>query len=119
MGYNPNWKERIMKILNFGSLNIDYVYSIDHLVEPGETILSKDLKIFCGGKGLNQSIAIARAGDTFTGYFIECIRENLSVEKALEKASIAASLSVARHGASESIPARSEVDQSKLDRGRI
>ena len=51
-----------MKILNFGSLNIDYVYSVDHFVRPGETIFSKSLHPFCGGKGLNQSVAIARAG---------------------------------------------------------
>ncbi|MCD8140505.1 MAG: ribokinase [Planctomycetaceae bacterium] len=51
-----------MKILNFGSLNIDFVYAVDHIVQPGETISSHDLKIFCGGKGLNQSIALARAG---------------------------------------------------------
>lgn len=51
-----------MKILNFGSLNIDYVYSVDHIVSPGETISSLSLNIFEGGKGLNQSIALARAG---------------------------------------------------------
>lgn len=51
-----------MKILNFGSLNLDYVYSVDHIVEPGETILSTNLDVFPGGKGLNQSIALARAG---------------------------------------------------------
>lgn len=51
-----------MKILNFGSLNLDYVYSVDHIVEPGETILSTKLEVFPGGKGLNQSIALARAG---------------------------------------------------------
>ncbi len=51
-----------MKILNFGSLNIDFVYSVDHIVQPGETIASTGLEIFCGGKGLNQSIALARAG---------------------------------------------------------
>ncbi|MDR3552645.1 MAG: ribokinase [Clostridia bacterium] len=51
-----------MKILNFGSLNIDYVYSVEHLVQPGETIPSRKLEIFCGGKGLNQSVALARAG---------------------------------------------------------
>lgn len=51
-----------MKILNFGSLNIDYVYKVEHFVRPGETISSDDLMTFCGGKGLNQSIAIARAG---------------------------------------------------------
>ena len=51
-----------MKILNFGSLNIDIVYEVDHLVRPGETISSKNRRIFAGGKGLNQSIALARAG---------------------------------------------------------
>ena len=51
-----------MKILNFGSLNLDYVYQVEHMVQPGETLLSADRKVFCGGKGLNQSIAVARAG---------------------------------------------------------
>lgn len=51
-----------MKILNFGSCNIDYVYSMEHIVIPGETLPSRSLEIFPGGKGLNQSIAIARAG---------------------------------------------------------
>ena len=51
-----------MKILNFGSLNIDLVYSLDHIVLEGETISSHSLEKFCGGKGLNQSIALARAG---------------------------------------------------------
>lgn len=51
-----------MKILNFGSLNIDKVYQVDNFVRPGETISSKNLNFFCGGKGLNQSIALAKAG---------------------------------------------------------
>lgn len=51
-----------MKVLNFGSLNLDYVYSVDHMVVPGETLASFGMDIFCGGKGLNQSIALARAG---------------------------------------------------------
>ena len=51
-----------MKILSFGSLNIDRVYSVSQFVSEGETILAKSLKIFPGGKGLNQSIAAARAG---------------------------------------------------------
>lgn len=51
-----------MKILNFGSCNIDYVYSVDHIVTEGETTATNGLDIFPGGKGLNQSIAIARAG---------------------------------------------------------
>ena len=51
-----------MKVLNFGSLNIDYVYSVDHIVKRGETISSNTLNVFCGGKGLNQSIALSKAG---------------------------------------------------------
>ena len=46
-----------MKVLVFGSLNIDYVYKVKHFVQPGETLASDDMQIFCGGKGLNQSIA--------------------------------------------------------------
>ena len=51
-----------MKILSFGSLNLDHVYAVPHFVQPGETLSSDSLAIHCGGKGLNQSIALARAG---------------------------------------------------------
>ena len=51
-----------MKILNFGSCNIDYVYSLDHIVETGETETTYKFETFPGGKGLNQSIAVAKAG---------------------------------------------------------
>ncbi len=51
-----------MKIINYGSMNIDNVYTVDHMVQPGETMLALERNVFCGGKGLNQSIAIAKAG---------------------------------------------------------
>lgn len=51
-----------MEIINFGSLNLDHVYRVDHFVRPGETMAAAGCQIFCGGKGLNQSIAAARAG---------------------------------------------------------
>ena len=51
-----------MRILNFGSLNNDNVYAVDHFIRPGETMSSLGMEVFCGGKGLNQSIAMARAG---------------------------------------------------------
>ena len=51
-----------MKVLCFGSLNIDYTYSVDHFVQKGETLSSTSLQVFTGGKGLNQSIALAKAG---------------------------------------------------------
>ncbi len=51
-----------MRILNFGSLNLDYVYQVEHFVQPGETLSALSQSINCGGKGLNQSIALAKAG---------------------------------------------------------
>lgn len=51
-----------MRIVNFGSLNIDHVYHVDHFATPGETLSSRSYRRQPGGKGLNQSIALARAG---------------------------------------------------------
>ncbi len=51
-----------MNVLNFGSLNIDHVYQVPHFVQPGETLTSDGYRRNAGGKGLNQSIAMARAG---------------------------------------------------------
>ena len=51
-----------MKLLNFGSCNVDYVYQLDHIVLAGETQSSLSVQVFAGGKGLNQSIAVSRAG---------------------------------------------------------
>ncbi len=51
-----------MKVLCFGSLNIDYTYKLDHFVQRGETISSDNLIECSGGKGLNQSIALSKAG---------------------------------------------------------
>lgn len=51
-----------MKVLCFGSLNIDYVYQVPRFVSRGETLAASSLQTFSGGKGMNQSIALARAG---------------------------------------------------------
>ena len=51
-----------MQILNFGSINIDHVFFVEHFVRPGETLASMDYQKFAGGKGFNQSIALAQAG---------------------------------------------------------
>jgi ribokinase len=51
-----------MKVLVFGSLNIDMVFSVDHIVAPGETISSAALVRSAGGKGANQAAALAKAG---------------------------------------------------------
>lgn len=51
-----------MRLLNFGSINIDYVYRVDHFLQGGETLEACDRTIFMGGKGLNQSVAAVRSG---------------------------------------------------------
>lgn len=51
-----------MKAVNIGSCNIDYVYAMEHFIQPGETKDCIRMTKGCGGKGLNQSIAIAQAG---------------------------------------------------------
>lgn len=51
-----------MKVLNFGSLNLDLVYNVPHFVRGGETISSTAFHRNVGGKGLNQSVALKRAG---------------------------------------------------------
>ncbi len=83
-----------MRILNFGSLNIDYVYRVDNFVQPGETKSCRELIINSGGKGLNQSIAASKAGNTVIhagiygkdgDFLINKLREN-GVDVSLMKA---------------------------------
>ena len=50
------------KILNFGSLNIDKIYSLGHIVEIGKTISTDSHKEGLGGKSLNQTVALKKAG---------------------------------------------------------
>ena len=49
-----------MKFLNYGSLNIDKIYEVEHFVRAKETCASLSYYELPGGKGLNQSIALAR-----------------------------------------------------------
>ena len=51
-----------MTLFNFGSINIDHVYDVAHFVRPGETLTSNHYRKVLGGKGANQSIALAKAG---------------------------------------------------------
>ena len=55
-------KHPLAKLVNVGSLCIDFVYSVPSLVKAGETVASVQRQVFAGGKGLNQSLAAARAG---------------------------------------------------------
>lgn len=51
-----------MTVFNIGSINVDHLYQIDHFVRPGETLNSTNYQQLLGGKGANQSVALAKAG---------------------------------------------------------
>ncbi|MBR6935471.1 MAG: ribokinase [Clostridia bacterium] len=74
-----------MKILNYGSLNIDHVYQMPAFVKAGETLSATDCQLHTGGKGLNQSVALARAGAcVFHGGKIGA--DGIELKEFLEKA---------------------------------
>ncbi|MFP3511802.1 ribokinase [Peribacillus sp. SIMBA_075] len=87
-----------MKFLNFGSLNIDIVYTVPRFVTGGETLSSFSYAEYPGGKGLNQSIALAKSGAQVfhagkigkDGLFLkqELALEGISVEGIYEDGSI-------------------------------
>ncbi|MFC2821479.1 MAG: ribokinase [Spirochaetales bacterium] len=58
-----------MKILVYGSLNIDSTFILDHIVVPGETLASAGFRKNAGGKGANQAAAIAKASNGKNVYF--------------------------------------------------
>lgn len=76
-----------MKILNIGSLNVDYVYRVDDFLRPGETKACRSRAVFAGGKGLNQSVALARAGAQV--YHAGCIGSDGAILRtALQEAGV-------------------------------
>lgn len=50
------------RVVNFGSINIDYVYAVPHFLRGGETLAAASRAVHVGGKGLNQSTALSHAG---------------------------------------------------------
>ena len=74
-----------MTILNFGSLNLDYVYKVDSIVRPGETVTAKSAEVFFGGKGLNQSIALSRAGHKHVLHAGAVGEDGLGLKRLLEE----------------------------------
>ena len=56
-----------------------------------------------------QAVDTTAAGDTYTGFFLAGILENLPVQQAMALGAKAAAISVTRKGAAPSIPVREEV----------
>ena len=50
------------RLINLGSLNVDHVYGVPRIAPPGGTVFASSYDIYPGGKGLNQSLAAAKAG---------------------------------------------------------
>ncbi len=63
-----------MRVLVFGSANIDRTYQVNHFVTAGETMSADKMNLFCGGKGFNQAISFARAGSDV--YFAGAVGED-------------------------------------------
>ena len=51
-----------MTVFNLGSINLDYFYNVPHLPKAGETLAANEFRMGLGGKGANQSVALARGG---------------------------------------------------------
>ena len=119
-----------MKILNFGSLNIDKVYAVEEIVKGGETIDSVSFSESVGGKGLNQSSAVAKAGGNIMHagcvgkdgeILLQALKDNnvdTSLIKTVETASGQAIIQVDKHGQNCIIlfhGANYEVDKAYID----
>lgn len=62
-----------------------------------------------------KAVDTTAAGDTFTGYFLAAVAQDIPIEEALKTATKAAAISVSRHGASPSIPTKAEVEAFSPD----
>ena len=87
------------KVLSFGSLNIDLVFRVEHIVREGETVTSSSVKKSAGGKGANQSAALAKAGAEVyhagktgaDGFFLTQLLKGYGVDVSLTRITDAAS----------------------------
>ncbi|MBM0105016.1 ribokinase [Steroidobacter sp. S1-65] len=57
-------------ILVAGSANLDFVVRASHIPAAGETVLGYDFQTYSGGKGANQAVACARAGNAATSMLL-------------------------------------------------
>ena len=77
-------------ILVAGSANLDFVVRANHIPVPGETVMGRDFKTYPGGKGANQAVACARAGDAPTAMLLALGDDDFArpLEKSLTEAAV-------------------------------
>ena len=77
-------------LLVAGSANLDFVVRASHVPAPGETVLGREFATFPGGKGANQAVACARAGDVRTRMLLALGNDPFaaSLEDSLEAACV-------------------------------
>ncbi|WP_287261399.1 PfkB family carbohydrate kinase [Mesorhizobium sp.] len=49
-------------IITFGSINVDLIFSVNEMPQPGQTLLANGFRMEAGGKGANQTVAASRDG---------------------------------------------------------
>jgi ribokinase len=77
-------------ILVAGSANVDFVVRAEHVPAPGETVLGRELAVFPGGKGANQAVACARAGNASTRMLLAVGEDSFAplIERSLSDAGV-------------------------------
>jgi ribokinase len=77
-------------ILVAGSANLDFVVQAPHIPAPGETVLGREFKTYPGGKGANQAIACARAGNAHTQMLLALGNDAFAqpIEESLRQAGV-------------------------------
>ena len=75
-----------MNIVVVGSINTDLVINTNRVPKIGETISGYGFLVNCGGKGVNQAVAVAKLGGktTFIGAVGNDENGNLSIENLIK-----------------------------------
>ncbi len=94
------------EVLCMGSIHMDLVMFVDHLPEPGETVLTDNFNTYPGGKGGNQAAAASLLGgkvvflgklgdDAFSQQLIDSLaRKGVGVEHILREKSATAGIAM-------------------------
>lgn len=107
-----------IKIVVFGSINMDLVSRLPRLPSPGETLLGSDFLTAPGGKGANQAAACARLGAAVVMfgrvsndvYEIVALGKGHTLRAAVPFANISGAVSSTKRGAQPSMPGMKDIE---------